>query len=53
MAWQLYEGVSEESLPEVHTCARELHLPPYSSGELLREKLLMALDHLTDGFQNK
>jgi len=50
---KLYEGVGDETLPEVHTCSRELHLPPYASAQQLREKLLLALDHLADGFQNK
>lgn len=33
------------TLPETHTCTRELHLPNYSSADVLREKLLVALSH--------
>jgi hypothetical protein len=40
----------DESLPECHTCTRELHLPRYTSAGVLREKLLLALDHEDDGF---
>ena len=29
---------------------RELHLPNYTSAATLRDKLLLALDHGTDGF---
>ena len=38
------------TLPETHTCTRELHLPNYSSLSVLRNKLLQALDHESDGF---
>lgn len=31
----------------------ELHLPPYRSAAQLLERLLLALDHRHDGFQNK
>ena len=37
----------------VHTCTGELHLPPYASAEQLRERLLLALEHRGDGFQNE
>tara|TARA_B110000046_G_C12681660_1_gene268802 strand:- start:377 stop:529 length:153 start_codon:yes stop_codon:yes gene_type:complete len=42
--------IDDETLPETHTCTRELHLPNYSSARVLREKLLLALDHGADGF---
>jgi hypothetical protein len=37
-------------LPETHTCTRELHLPNYSSADVLRAKLATALEHIDDGF---
>ena len=40
----------DETLPETHTCTRELHLPNYSSVAVTREKLLLALAHAGDGF---
>lgn len=40
----------DSTLPEVHTCTRELHLPNYSSLEVLREKVVLALEHAEDGF---
>ena len=45
--------VGTANLPEVHTCTGELHLPPYASAEQLRERLLLALEHRGDGFQNE
>ena len=39
-----------QTLPETHTCTRELHLPNYSTAEVLRDKLLLALTHAADGF---
>ena len=45
--------VGTANLPEVHTCTSELHLPPYASAEQLRERLLLALEHRGDGFQNE
>mmetsp|Transcript_66378 Transcript_66378/g.110341 ORF Transcript_66378/g.110341 Transcript_66378/m.110341 type:complete len:96 (-) Transcript_66378:9-296(-) len=47
---RLYEGADDSTLPETHTCTHELHLPDYSSFELLRDKLLLALSHINDGF---
>ena len=41
------------TLPETHTCTREVHLPHYSSEGVLREKLLLALDHAADGFHKQ
>ena len=38
-----------ENLPSAHTCANQLQLPPYSSREQLRERLLKALE-LDAGF---
>lgn len=41
----------DATLPEIHTCTRELHLPNYSGVRVLTVKLLLALEHATDGFQ--
>ena len=47
----LYEDATEQTLPEVHTCTRELHMPEYSSSEKLQERLLYVLrGHRSDGF---
>jgi len=43
----------DRTLPETHTCTRELHLPNYTSAATLRSKLLLALEHATDGFQKE
>lgn len=45
-----FEDRSDEDFPVVHTCSREVHLPPYSSRAALRTKLLKALEHRDDGF---
>ena len=47
---RLYEGATDGDLPECHTCTHEVHLPPYSSSQKLREKLLKAVEHRHDGF---
>lgn len=36
-------GCSDDDLPSVMTCANYLKLPPYSSKEMMREKLLYAI----------
>jgi hypothetical protein len=48
---RLYEGAGDETLPHVHTCTHELHLPAYASRQALRAKLMVALAHRNDGFQ--
>ena len=45
--------IDDHTLPETHTCTRELHLPNYSSAAVLREKLLLALSHGGDGFYKR
>jgi hypothetical protein len=50
---RLYRGVDEDTLPETHTCTRELHVPAYSSSALFHTKLFLALAHRNDGFQNE
>ena len=42
--------VDTHTLPETHTCTRELHLPNYPNVQVTREKILMALAHADDGF---
>ena len=42
---KLYMGATDADLPVVHTCSREMHLQPYSSREILRAKLLKAVEH--------
>ena len=42
--------VDDKTLPETHTCTRELHLPNYSNPAVLYAKLLRALEHASDGF---
>ena len=37
-------------LPCAHTCFNQLDLPEYSSEEMLREKLLVALHEGAEGF---
>lgn len=45
--------VDDSTLPETHTCTRELHLPNYSSAAILSEKLTLALQHIGDGFHKE
>ena len=45
--------LDDETLPETHTCTRELHLPNYSSPAVLRDKILLALAHGADGFYKR
>ena len=48
---RVYQGATNGSLPVVQTCTREILLPPYSSKEQLKQKLLLAIQHCNDGFQ--
>mmetsp|Transcript_50447 Transcript_50447/g.139696 ORF Transcript_50447/g.139696 Transcript_50447/m.139696 type:complete len:160 (-) Transcript_50447:100-579(-) len=45
--------IDDHTLPETHTCTRELHLPNYSSAATLKDKLLLAVQHVADGFQKE
>ena len=47
-----HHDVATSILPECHTCTHELHLAPYTSTAQLLDRLLLALDHRNDGFQN-
>ena len=42
-------GVGDDRLPAAYTCFNLLHLPKYSSGDILRERLLLAICE-TQGF---
>jgi len=42
-------GKRNEKLPVAHTCFNILELPPYSSEDHLKNKLLQAI-HFTEGF---
>ena len=43
-------GGSQHLLPTAHTCFNQLDLPQYSSEEILREKLLIAIKEGSEGF---
>lgn len=45
-----YHDATDADLPMVHTCTYEVHLPPYSSRDILIEKLRLAIAHRHDGF---
>ncbi|KAJ7550191.1 hypothetical protein O6H91_07G087700 [Diphasiastrum complanatum] len=46
---KVYQDVSW--LPSAHTCFYQLHLPPYSSLEMMYERLHTLLeDHVVEGF---
>ena len=41
-----------DNLPVAHTCFNELHLPPYTTKEQLKDKLTFAINN-TQGFNLK
>jgi len=41
---------SDETLPTAHTCFNQLDLPRYSTKEILKEKLLLAIRECSQGF---
>jgi hypothetical protein len=41
---------NKDALPTSHTCFNQLVLPPYENIEMLKEKVLMAVEN-TEGFQ--
>jgi hypothetical protein len=45
LTFHITRGVNPALLPESHTCFGGLTLPPYPNEEVLREKLLLALEH--------
>ena len=51
---RLYGAEEDDAtLPETHTCTREIFIPNYTSSHVLREKLMRALEHADDGFQKQ
>ena len=43
------EDMAVDSLPKAHTCFNQIVLPPYSSYEVMREKILFGINN-TEGF---
>ena len=43
-------GVNVDALPSASTCFNQLKLPPYSSADTLRQKVLIAVRHGSEGF---
>lgn len=41
----MVQGLDDERLPSAHTCFNHLVLPTYSSKEVMKKKLLQALEH--------
>jgi E3 ubiquitin-protein ligase HUWE1 len=39
-----------DQLPVSHTCSKELEMPEYSSKNILRDKLLIAIEEGNQGF---
>ena len=48
-----YPHASEATLPEVHTCTRDLHLPPYSHRHVVADRLHTLLAHSDGGFNKE
>ena len=44
------EDGTDKSLPKAHTCFNQLVIPRYSTAEILKERLLYALDNASSGF---
>ena len=49
---QRASGVSDTHLPVTHTCFFSIELPEYSSEEVMREKLLAAINFGVGGILN-
>ena len=43
-------NASDTSLPSAHTCFNQLDLPPYTSLENMRNKLILAIEEGSEGF---
>jgi ubiquitin-protein ligase E3 A len=41
----MVQGLDDTRLPSAHTCFNHLILPQYSSKEVMREKLIKAIEH--------
>ena len=48
-----YPDASEATLPEVHTCTRDMHLPPYTYPYQVTERLHKLLEHSDGGFNKE
>ena len=40
----------DQALPRAHTCFNQLVVPPYSSAQIMKQKLLYALENAAEGF---
>lgn len=48
--FNIHQAPGEDRLPTAHTCFNQLDLPSYSSEEVLKEKLLLAIREGSEGF---
>ena len=48
-----YPGATEATLPEVHTCTRDMHVAPWRCKLVVAERLHMALEFGGDGFNKE
>jgi len=48
--FNIHRAFNESSLPSAHTCFNQLDLPNYKSEEILKEKLLIAINEGSEGF---
>lgn len=48
--FSIHRAYNAALLPTAHTCFNQLDLPAYKSAEEMREKLLVALQHSSEGF---
>lgn len=48
-----YPEAGDATLPEVHTCTRDMHLPSYVSSLQVADRLLLALAHSDGGFNKE
>ena len=46
----IMEAKGPDSLPMSHTCFNQLDLPKYTSEEMLRERLVLAIKECSEGF---
>lgn len=50
---QPYPDAGEATLPEVHTCTRDMHLPPYTHRHQITDRLHKLLEHSDGGFNKE
>ena len=48
-----YPDAGEATLPEVHTCTRDMHLPPYAHRHQVADRLYKLLEHSDGGFNKE